>query len=160
MEKRVRRTQKMYRHKKHMSRKNNAYHINKRISQKFQMEITTIFLEILLMVKLFHWKTTSYATHKATDELYSSLNENIDKFIEVLLGKTNSRIDLMNKNTIRLMDLNSQEVLREKIEHFKSYLINLDENIFLKQMSNSDLFNIRDEILGDMNKFLYLLTFK
>jgi hypothetical protein len=160
MEKRVRRSQKIYRHKKNMSRKNNAYHVNKGFAQKFQTEITTIFLEILLMVKLFHWKTTSYATHKATDELYSSLNENIDKFIEVLLGKTNSRIDLMNKNTIRLMDLNSQEVLREKIQHFKSYLINLDENVFLKQMSNSDLFNIRDEILGDMNKFLYLLTFK
>ena len=26
-------------------------------------------------------------------------------------------------------------------------------------MSNTDLFNIRDTILGDMNQFLYLLTF-
>jgi hypothetical protein len=30
----------------------------------------------------------------------------------------------------------------------------------MKLMSNSDLLNIRDEILADMNKFLYLLTFK
>jgi hypothetical protein len=30
----------------------------------------------------------------------------------------------------------------------------------LRTMSNSDLFNIRDEILSDLNKFLYLLTFK
>jgi len=27
-------------------------------------------------------------------------------------------------------------------------------------MTNTDLLNIRDEILGDMNQFLYLLTFK
>ena len=50
----------------------------------FQKEISVVFLEMLLMVKLFHWKTTSYATHKATDELYDKLNENIDSFIEIL----------------------------------------------------------------------------
>jgi hypothetical protein len=27
-------------------------------------------------------------------------------------------------------------------------------------MSNSDLYNIRDEILGDLNQTLYLLTFR
>ena len=48
----------------------------------FQKEITIVFLEILMMVKLFHWKTTSYATHQATDELYTKLNSNIDTFIE------------------------------------------------------------------------------
>jgi DNA-binding ferritin-like protein len=51
----------------------------------FQKEITVVFLEMLMMVKLFHWKTTSHNIHKATDELYSKLNENIDSFIEVLL---------------------------------------------------------------------------
>jgi hypothetical protein len=30
----------------------------------------------------------------------------------------------------------------------------------MKIMSNTDLLNIRDEILGDMNQFLYLLSFK
>ena len=51
-----------------------------------QKEITIVFMEILMIVKLYHWKTHSYATHKATDELYSKLNDNIDHFIEVLLG--------------------------------------------------------------------------
>ena len=126
----------------------------------FQKQITVVFLEMLIMVKLFHWKTHSYATHKATDELYESLNEHIDNFIEVLLGKTGSRIDLMSKKTISLIDLNSPESLKSKIMSLKSYLVGLDNNKALKTMSNSDLFNIRDEILGDLNKFLYLLTFK
>jgi DNA-binding ferritin-like protein len=126
----------------------------------FLKEITVVFLEMIMMVKLFHWKTHSYATHKATDELYASLNEHIDNFIEVLLGKTGSRIDLMSKKTISLIDLNSQESLKSKITSLKSYLVGLNNNKALKTMSNSDLFNIRDEILGDLNKFLYLLTFK
>ena len=126
----------------------------------FEKEITVIFLEMLLMVKLFHWKTTSYATHKATDELYTKLNANIDSFIEILLGKSDTRIDLMSHKTIQLVDLNSQDSLKRKIEQFKSYLVNLDKNKAMRSMSNTDLFNIRDTILGDMNQFLYLLTFK
>jgi hypothetical protein len=126
----------------------------------FQKQITVVFLEMLMMVKLFHWKTHSYATHKATDQLYDSLNDNMDKFIEVLLGKTGSRIDLMGKKSISLIDLNSQESLKSKIMSLKSYLVGLDNNKALSTMSNSDLFNIRDEILADLNKFLYLLTFK
>lgn len=126
----------------------------------FQKEITVIFLEILLMVKLFHWKTTSYATHKATDELYTKLNANIDSFIEILLGKSGSRIDLMSNKTIKLLDFDSQEALKRKIEGFKTYLVNLNDNKALKNISNTDLFNVRDTILGDMNQFLYLLTFK
>lgn len=128
--------------------------------KKFQKEITIVFFEMLLMVKLFHWKTHSYATHKATDELYSKLNEDIDKFIEVLLGKTGSRIDLMGQKSIPLIDLNSQDKLKSKIESFKSYLVGLTNNKGLSSMTNTDLLNIRDEILGDMNQFLYLLTFK
>jgi len=128
--------------------------------KKFQKEITIVFFEMLLMVKLFHWKTHSYATHKATDELYSKLNEDIDKFIEILLGKTGSRIDLMGHKSISLIDLNSQEQLKSKIDSFKSYLVGLTNNKALNSMTNTDLLNIRDEIIGDMNQFLYLLTFK
>jgi len=142
------------------SNKNTTRSQKSSLLKNFQKEITVKFLEILLMVKLFHWKTTSFATHKATDELYASLNDNIDKFIEVLLGKSGSRTDLLGHKNIALIDLNSQEQLKGKIEAIKGYLVALDSNKALSTMSNTDLFNIRDEILGDLNKFLYLLTFK
>lgn len=142
------------------SSKNTTRSQRKNLLQNFQKEITVKFLEILLMIKLFHWKTTSFATHKATDELYASLNTNIDNFIEVLLGKSGSRTDLLNNKNIALIDLNSQEQLKSKIDSIKGYLVDLDSNKALRTMSNTDLFNIRDEILGNLNKFLYLLTFK
>ena len=141
-------------------RKSSSLNSSSSSIKKFGKEITVIFFEMLLMVKLFHWKTHSYATHKATDELYGKLNEDIDKFIEILLGKTGSRIDLMGHKSISLIDLNSQEQLKSKIESFKSYLVGLTNNKGLTSMTNTDLLNIRDEILGDMNQFLYLLTFK
>lgn len=126
----------------------------------FQKEVTVVFLEMLLMVKLFHWKTTSYATHKATDDLYTKLNANMDSFIEVLLGKTGLRIDLMGNKNIRLIDLNSAESFKREIEAFKGYLVSLNDNATMKKMTNTDLYNIRDTILGDLNQLLYLLTFK
>ncbi len=128
----------------------------------FQKEIVVILLEMLMMVKLFHWKTTSHNIHKATDELYSKLNENIDSFIEVLLGKTGSRIDLMGnpERKFRLIDLPNQEAFKKEVEAFKGYLVSLNDNKAMQSMSNTDLFNIRDTILGDMNQLLYLLTFK
>jgi hypothetical protein len=125
----------------------------------YEREITVKFFEALLMIKLFHWKTYSFNTHKATDELYSSLNENMDKFMEILLGKTGTRIDLTSQKTIQLIDLNSQEELKRKIMEFKSFLVGLSDNRSLSPMTNTDLLNIRDEILGDLNQFLYLLTF-
>lgn len=126
----------------------------------FEKDVTVRFLEILIMVKLYHWKTSSYAAHKATDELYTNLNTNIDKFIEVLLGKAGNRINLMGKKNISLIDLNSPERLRNKINSFKSYLISITNSPAIRLMSNTDLLNIRDEILGNLNQFLYLLTFK
>ena len=136
--------------KKLRSKKNKT---NKnRTNESFEKKVTVVFMVMLMMVKLFHWKTHSFATHKATDELYDSLNGNIDKFIEVLLGKTGTRIDLTKHKTIQIIDLNSQVKLKSRIESFKTFLSNMNDG--------TDLMNIRDEILGDLNKFLYLLTFK
>jgi hypothetical protein len=126
--------------------------------EAFKKEITLVFFENLLMVKLWHWKTHNYSTHKATDELYTKINEGMDHFMEVLLGKSNERIHLSSTKTVALKDLQDQKDFIKAIQDFKSYLVGLDKNKAMHLMSNSDLFNIRDEILGDLNQFLYLLT--
>ena len=128
--------------------------------QKFEQEIVIKYLSLLNTVKIYHWKTQSYSTHKATDELYAKLNKDIDKFVEVLLGKIGNRVDLTKVKSIPICDFTSLEQMKKKVDSFKSYLVNLDSNKVMRSMSNSDLFNIRDEILADLNQFLYLLTFK
>ena len=137
--------------------------IKNRRNLGFKEEIVQKFLIILNTVKLFHWKTTSFAAHKASDELYSSLNGNIDRFVEVLLGKLNGeRVQLTSVHQIPLLDFPNQNFspMKAEIEKFKKYLVDLDNNLFFKKMSNADLYTIRDEILASLNQFLYLLTFE
>jgi hypothetical protein len=152
-------SKKMVMNKNTRTRKNNTLvKSNSKLLENFEKEITVKFFEMLLLIKLFHWKTYSYATHKATDDLYSKFNKNMDHFIEVLLGKTGLRIDLINKKTIALYDLNNKTQLINKINSFKNYLVGLNNNKAMKVMSNVDLLTIRDEILADTNQFLYLLS--
>jgi DNA-binding ferritin-like protein len=145
--------------KKQKNYKKGGTRKNREIPQKFEQQIVIKFITLLNTVKLYHWKTHSYAVHKATDELYEKLNEHIDSFIEVLLGKTGDRVNLIRTKSISLKDFTSLEQLKREIMNYKSYLVSLDNNSALKSMSNSDLYNIRDEILGDLNQFMYLLTF-
>ena len=133
---------------------------NKRNLQKLEQDIVIKFLEMLNIVKIFHWKTDVYSIHKATDELYASLNEHIDSFIEVLLGKTGKRIDLTKIKSTPLEDFTLPIQFKKKINTYKKFLINLNNSKKLDKELDSDLFNIRDELLGDLNQFLYLLTFK
>ena len=121
--------------------------------------IICTFLEMLNMVKLYHWKTYSYSTHKATDELYSDLNSNVDAFIEVLLGKDGMpRVNLTRTKALPLYAFSSIGPFKQKIAQFKLYLEHMSKCPAL--MNNSDLLNIRDELLGNLNKFTYLLTLK
>jgi hypothetical protein len=120
--------------------------------------IIMLCLQILNTIKLYHWKTMKYSEHKATDELYDDLNGKIDEFVEVLMGKDGKRINLSGKKSIKLEDFNNLTSLKKYIENAKKYLINMTNSKNIGSSENSDLLNIRDEILGILNKFTYLLT--
>lgn len=123
-------------------------------------KIIILCLEILNTVKLYHWKTLKYSEHKATDELYGELNDKIDEFIETFIGKTGKRINLTNIKNIRLIDFNDVDDFKKLIEKSKKYLIGMSNSSNFSSSENTDLLNIRDEILGILNKFTYLLTLK
>lgn len=137
------------------ARNKNAFSI-----QKCKRDVVVEFLTILNTVKLFHWKTYSYPTHKATDELYSKLNEHIDEFVEVMLGKKGDRVNLTNVKTIALKDFENQLQLKREMEKFKLFLHSKTMSRLVDSPKDSDLMSIRDDILAVINQFLYLLTFK
>ena len=122
--------------------------------------IVPMFLHMLNTVKLYHWKTTCFAAHKATDELYGSLNKNIDRFVEVMLGKRElgGRAKLLNVPMIKLSVYSNNEAFIKQIESYKAFLIEFCDDSFLNPDMNADLLAIRDEILGDFNQFLYLFS--
>lgn len=123
--------------------------------------IVIMFLQMLNTVKLYHWKTSSYAQHKATDELYAKLNESIDSFVEIMLGKNGgSRVNLTGTKSIPLLDYTEVSDFKREVEKYKTFLTGMTNDTTLNVNENSDLMNTRDEILGQLNQFTYLLTFK
>ena len=99
----------------------------------------------------------SYPRHKATDDLVTKLDENIDQFVEVYVGKY-GRPKLSGKTSaIRLRNHSDSEatnLLKEAV----NWLTN-DLSRKLKK-TDTDLLNIRDTIIADLNQTLYLFTFK
>lgn len=129
-------------------------------SKYSHQNIVTMFLQMLNTVKLYHWKTSSYAQHKATDDLYSNLNESIDSFVEIMLGKNGSRVNLTGTKSIPLMDYTDLSNFKTEVEKYKAFLTGMGNDAALNLSVNTDLMNGRDEILGQLNQFTYLLSFK
>ena len=127
------------------------------ISVSTKKTLVVKFMELLNLVKLYHWKTKVYAQHKATDHLYEKLNENIDRFIEVLFGKDESRIQTIGKQ-LKIIDSKNETDFKDKIFKFRTFLIDL--NNVLNNEQDSDLLSIRDDMLSNINQFLYLMTFE
>jgi hypothetical protein len=108
-------------------------------------------------MRVFHWQTQkkpgSFAQHEAFGEAYESLDPLIDDYIEVFQGKNGA---IMGKNgfTVKLENLSND--FEEFINEYIDYLINtlpksLDSN------TDTDLLNIRDEMLAVLNQTKYRL---
>ena len=121
-------------------------------------ELVKMFLEMLTTIKLYHWNTHSYSRHKATDELHEKLSELVDQFVEVMQGKMFSpnRIRTINSEILAYTPETKPKMV-DKILFYIEKLQNLN-NIF-STTKDSDLLNIRDEMLAHLNQFLYLFSF-
>jgi len=117
------------------------------------------FLEMINTIKIYHWKTSSYATHKATDQLFADLNTKTDDFVEVLLGKSEiNRNKVLVFPGVAIKMFSSNVECRRIVEGYKKFLLELPANKNFNAMANVDLLTIRDEIMVLLNQFLYLLT--
>jgi hypothetical protein len=104
-------------------------------------------------LRVFHWQTKSYSRHKAFGEAYEDLSDLIDSFVEVHMGKY-GRFVLTDK-TIEVSNLVEVSV-KDFIVDSCNYLIGLTGQ--LSPEKDTDLLNIRDEMLQVFNKLKYLLT--
>jgi DNA-binding ferritin-like protein len=105
--------------------------------------------EMLHAVKLHHWRTHDYSVHKATDNLHEALSEQVDSFVEKLLGSKHTRSNL---TSLRMNAYNTLPALKRRVEHYKRYLRGMPASL------GTDLLNIRDELLGSLNQFSYMLS--
>lgn len=126
------------------------------------------FLKTLLyfqnQVRLYHWGTKVYSRHVASGDLYEKIDSFIDKFVEIYQGKFNGGMlkgipFKYDKIDIELYNLNDNGIV-ECLNDFKTLLAD-DLYEWLSNMphhTNSDLKNLIDDLMGDVNKTLYLFT--
>lgn len=117
--------------------------------------IVHFFFTIQNQLQLLHWQTKSFARHQAYGSVYDALAGLIDNFIEIYQGKY-GRIYLDNKST-SVNNIGDDEVA-SFVDQSISFLT--EDLTSMIEESDTDLLNLRDEIIGEFNKLKYLLTLK
>jgi len=116
---------------------------------------TQFFFNMREQIKLYHWQTKVYSRHKATDEVIESLDKSIDMYVEVYMGKYGRMKMNMETGTVRIRNLTEKSIIS-----FIKNCINYLNNDLVKKLkeNDTDLVNIRDEMLAELNQLLYLFT--
>jgi hypothetical protein len=113
------------------------------------------FFSLQTNIQMYHWQTDSYPRHKATCKLLAGINPLIDSFMETYQGKfgripkgnTSVQVTTLNETT-------STDFIKKCIK-FLNNILEEDDNM---KSSDTDLLNIRDEMLSILNTTLYLFT--
>jgi len=112
------------------------------------LEHIEFFFDFQLNLKMYHWTTYSYSRHKASDELGEKLLENIDRFVELYIGRY-QRPKMTKKHNISYSIISDKDMV-VYLKGKRDYLEKL-------QLTD-DLANVRDELVENINQALYLFT--
>lgn len=115
-------------------------------------DIVTHLLTIRNQIKLYHWQTGSFARHTATDALTATLDTNIDAFVESYMGRYGRP---KVTGSIKLHNF-SESAAKSFVAQQTTYLTKVLPKTI--KSTDTDLLNLRDTILGDLTKVLYLFT--
>ena len=119
-------------------------------------EIVHLMMTLRDQVKLYHWQTMAYPRHVATDELVTKLDANIDQFVEVYIGKYGRPKLSGRTSSIRLRNHSDKEATNLLKEAVSWLTTDLTRKL---KRTDTDLLNIRDTIVADLNQTLYLFSF-
>lgn len=112
------------------------------------------FLGLQTQLRINHWQTKGYARHNAFGGFYSSMDGLIDTFVESAMGKYGRFTLEEETKTIQISNLSELDI-KSMVSTVRDALIQMSEQL---DSSDTDLLNIRDEMLGELNKLSYLLT--
>lgn len=112
------------------------------------------FLELQSQLRILHWQTKSHSKHVALGDTYDALDDLIDSYVETCMGLHGRFILDDEHKTLTINNLSDVDMLG-MIKTVRQTLKDLEIN-----PTDSDLLNIRDEMLASINKLSYLLTLK
>lgn len=109
-----------------------------------------------LQWKFLHWQTYGDAKHRVYGEIYDGLGGLIDKFTETMMGKY-GRPEFEDEFGLMFQDIRALSI-QTFIDGITEFLVNITDQLDSKY--DTDLLNIRDEMLGLINQSKFLLTLK
>jgi DNA-binding ferritin-like protein len=110
------------------------------------------FLGLQVQMKICHWQTKGYARHKAFMKFYDNMEDLIDTFVESAMGKYGRFSLEKDTKTVELNNLSELD-MKGLINTVRDALVQMDLD-----KKDTDLLNIRDEMISEVNKLSYLLT--
>lgn len=116
-----------------------------------KMQYASTLLGFVMQIHVFHWLTTSFSQHKALGELYDGIHDKSDEFMETYMGKYGRN---MPAGSASIINYNASNV-NETISAFEAFLISLTDEL---QPTDTDLLNIRDDMLDLVHSTQYFLT--
>ena len=119
-------------------------------------ELVLKLVQIQSQFRFLHWQTFGDAKHRAYGGIYDSLGDNIDKFVEIMMGKQ-GRPEFDSEFSIMFQDISVLSV-QNFMDGITEFLVSITDHLDARY--DTDLLNIRDEMLGDINQLKYLLTLK
>ena len=127
--------------------------------KRADVELVTFFFNLQTQIRVYHWQTNMYARHQATNGLLLKLDPLIDSFMEIFQGKYGKLKFDSSTKTIETSSghLNDDEAILF-LQSAVSYLKSIESKGVVK-LSDTELLNLRDEIVGHLNQTLYLFTF-
>jgi hypothetical protein len=118
-------------------------------------EIINVLMNLYDQVKIYHWQTMHFPRHEAAGKLIDSLDDLIDSFVETYMGKYGRPKLTTKTGTIHVRNFHDKQapaLLKDAIDWMTH---DLPKKL---KKEDTDLLNIRDEIVGVLNKTLYLFT--
>ena len=119
-------------------------------------ELIKKLVQIQLQWKFLHWQTFGDAKHRLYGEIYDGLGDLIDEFTETMMGKY-GRPEFDAEFSIMFQDISSLN-MQNFIDGITEFLVSMSDQ--LDSRYDTDLLNLRDEMLGLINKSKYSLTLK
>jgi len=110
-------------------------------------------LQMLDTLKMYHWMTMSHPRHVASDQLHGRLSANVDRFVEVFIGKYGRP---QPRDSKILIKLHTDNAIVTYLDGVIKYMTKDLGKVLSKD--DVDLFTIRDEIVADINQAKYLFT--
>ncbi|AGE59572.1 hypothetical protein ATCVOR07043_916L [Acanthocystis turfacea Chlorella virus OR0704.3] len=121
--------------------------------QNSKGQLVLFFFQFQMATKMFHWQTTSYANHKTTDKLFEKLADLSDSFLEKYFSAF-GRPALRTNSSVIVENMSKGKYLKLLAEVDKYLRGPVDKMI----SGNSELKNIRDEILAEIDQAKYMFT--